>query len=93
MSTFAQCPPKRGVEFLEEHAEARAELRQSSYAALRHVACRVIDGRIVLCGRVPSFYLKQVAQCLLVQRLGTRIRLENRLEVTSGPLEAASLCE
>jgi len=60
---------------------ARAELRASSYTALRHVRCCVSDGRIVLCGTVPSFYLKQMAQCLLHRQLGGELQIANRLEV------------
>jgi hypothetical protein len=59
----------------------RAVLRDSPYTLLRRVHCYVIDCRIVLCGTVPSYYLKQVAQCLLLKRFGAEFRVENRLKV------------
>jgi hypothetical protein len=40
----------------------------------------VIDGIVVLSGRVPSYYLKQVAQNT-VMRLGGGVRVENLVAV------------
>jgi hypothetical protein len=42
--------------------EAEQRLRQSSYLALRDVTCTDIDGVVHLGGRLPSYYLKQIAQ-------------------------------
>jgi len=64
----------------------QAELRASPYAALRGVCCCRQGGCVVLCGTVPSFYLKQVAQCVLLKRWGAAVRLENRLEVASSAM-------
>lgn len=75
------CPVRSGIELHEGHAAAQAALRASSYAALRRVCCCVRDGRIVLCGTVPSYYLKQMAQCLLLRRLGAEFQLDNHLQV------------
>lgn len=58
-----------------------AALRSGSYPALRSVTCHISEQRIVLSGRVPSFYLKQVAQCLLLDRFQP-LTLVNRLEVS-----------
>jgi hypothetical protein len=60
---------------------AQAAMRSSSYSALRDVCCCVEGDQIVVFGTVPSFYLKQIAQCLLLQRFGMNHRIENRLEV------------
>jgi osmotically-inducible protein OsmY len=45
--------------------DARARLERSGYLALRGVGCEVVGGRALLRGRVPSFYLKQMAQALV----------------------------
>jgi osmotically-inducible protein OsmY len=41
---------------------AQDRLRQSAHAALREVTCEFLEGVLVLRGRVPSFYCKQLAQ-------------------------------
>jgi hypothetical protein len=56
--------------------------RQSSYAPLREVSADEIDGTIVLTGRVPSYYLKQIAQVVAGAVEGVR-RLENRTVVAA----------
>jgi hypothetical protein len=48
-----------------------------------YLNCEVRDGRAVLSGVVPSFYLKQLAQALLL-RLGELQGVSNLLEVRSG---------
>jgi hypothetical protein len=89
MTTVAiECSARPTREFPPEHAVAQAELHASSYTALRHVCCCVSDGRIVLCGTVPSYYLKQMAQCLMFKRLGDQFQVDNRLEVASRATES-----
>jgi hypothetical protein len=67
-------------------------LRSSGYRPLRYLDCEVRDGRAVLSGVVPSFYLKQLAQALLL-RLGEIQGVNNLLEVLPGgpALGAAAL--
>ena len=61
-------------------AAAKARLRQSSYQAIRSVSCE-FDGRILtLSGRVPSYYLKQIAQTV-AGRIEEVEQINNRLEV------------
>jgi osmotically-inducible protein OsmY len=55
-------------------------LRKSAYLALRGVSCAWDSGVLTLLGRVPSYYLKQVAQVTVAQVGGVE-RVENRLEV------------
>jgi hypothetical protein len=55
-------------------------LRASSYLALRLIRCRLKNGTVMLDGRVPSFYLKQVAQ-KLASDAGAGLPIDNRLEV------------
>ena len=42
-------------------------LRRSSYHPLRRLECRVADGIVELCGSVPSFFLKQMAQSTILR--------------------------
>jgi osmotically-inducible protein OsmY len=37
---------------------------RSPYLPLRYIECRLDDGVLVLRGRVPTFYLKQLAQTI-----------------------------
>ena len=62
--------------------KAGARLRQAPYAALRQVSCRLRDGVLTLRGRVPSYYLKQTAQALLIS-LDDVLQINNELDVVS----------
>lgn len=42
-------------------------LRNSGYSSLARLNCQVADGEIVLMGRVPTFYLKQMAQTIVMR--------------------------
>jgi len=46
---------------------ARVALQSSGYQVLGVLHCEVRDGRITLTGVVPSFFLKQVAQTVVLQ--------------------------
>ena len=70
-------PP--GGEVIE--AAAQAALRESSYDPVRGVECAVRDGAVILSGQVRSFYLKQIAQCVVSQRLRGAAVIENQIEV------------
>lgn len=60
---------------------ARAMLRSSSYGPVRHVACEVRQRVLVLRGRVPSFYLKQVVQTVVRDLLSDGLVIDNQVEV------------
>jgi len=60
---------------------ANAELGRSSYYHVRRICCDYHDGVLTLRGRVPNFYMKQVAQCLLHGLDG--VVIDNRVEVVS----------
>jgi len=63
------------------HIEAvRAALRQSAYSSLRELECHDRDGIITLRGRVPSYFLKQLAQETATQMAGDA-PIVNRIEV------------
>lgn len=59
---------------------AAAALAQSPIAALRKLALRESDGSVVIVGRVPSYYLKQLAQETVMPVLEGR-SLFNRVRV------------
>ena len=64
--------------------DAEARLHQSPYIELRRVACEFDQGVLTLRGRVPSYYLKQMAQALLDKLEGV-LRLDNQLDVFTPP--------
>jgi osmotically-inducible protein OsmY len=59
---------------------AEGLLRNSAYLALRRVRCEFHDGTATLNGRLPSYYLKQVAQTLVAQMAGVNAVI-NHIEV------------
>jgi hypothetical protein len=69
----------------ERHLETlvRADLRQASYSKLGRVTCTLRDGVLTLNGRVSSYYLKQIAQRIVLDRLEGRATVANKLEVES----------
>ena len=78
--------PQSPVFFHDLHqcvAEARAALRNAPYAGLRQVECRREGDSLVLTGSVPSFYLKQMAQCQLGKLWCGTVSVVNRLKVES----------
>ena len=62
------------------HRTVEEELRRSGYMALRHVACIARGDLVYLQGRLPSYFLKQVAQELAARVEGVR-RVINRIDV------------
>jgi hypothetical protein len=60
--------------------EAEERLWRSGYLALREVSCLARDGVVYLHGRLPSYYLKQVAQEIAAGVEGAP-RVINRIEV------------
>src|SRR5439155_22005858 len=80
-----------GVALLQPPAARRANpadlaeraLRNSPYLALRNVDCDCHDGGLTLRGRVPTYYLKQVAQAAAARVEGVR-QVVNEIEVLCG---------
>ncbi len=66
-----------------EYFEALAigALRRSSYPEVRYIWCEWHDGVLTLRGQVSNFYLKQIAQSVVLQRLEGIVTLDNRVEV------------
>jgi hypothetical protein len=71
--------PTGGVRSPAEVAEGI--LVASPYLAIRHLKCRFCDGELTIVGRVPSYYLKQLAQNA-VQQLDGVERISNIIEVS-----------
>ncbi|MFO0802958.1 MAG: BON domain-containing protein [Gemmataceae bacterium] len=61
-------------------AEPADALTTSPLPQLRRLVVTVSEQEVVITGRVPSFYFKQLAQETLKPSLGLR-RLRNRVEV------------
>src|SRR5439155_854053 len=64
-------------------ADAATALAASPVPELRRLAVTASDAEVVITGRVPSFYFKQLAQETLRSLVGER-RLVNRVEVENG---------
>ncbi len=69
--TASQCLPPPAAGLILTH---------SPVAHLRRLTVTENDAEVVITGRVPSYYLKQLAQEALRHTLGAR-RLSNRVEV------------
>ena len=65
-------------------AMAEAKLRQSPYLPLHEVTCELCAGVLTLVGRVPSYYLKQIAQTVVCSVEGV-FQINNQLSVCQGP--------
>lgn len=63
------------------HVVAQAVLQNAPYVGLRQVECHSLGDRLVLSGTVPSYFLKQLAQSLLLNRWNGAIEVDNKLEV------------
>ena len=72
----ADAAAKTGV---AEHAERI--LHESPYHQLHTLKCEFDSGVLTVRGRVSTFYLKQVAQCAIIQLNGV-VRIDNRIEVS-----------
>lgn len=61
-------------------AVALRRLRSSPYLPVRSVSCELRQGVLCLRGRLPNYYLKQIAQ-ETVATLGGVVRIDNAIEV------------
>jgi osmotically-inducible protein OsmY len=79
-STIWQAPRKSRPQVRFDTAE-EAQRRLCNRHGLASVSCLSVEGKVVLSGRVRSFYLKQLAQEILRKVDGIEA-IDNRLEVT-----------
>jgi osmotically-inducible protein OsmY len=70
----------RGAQDGSIRENANRVLRETGYAPLRCITCEVSNGVVELSGSVPSFYVKQLAQAVVL-RLEQIRGVENRLHV------------
>jgi osmotically-inducible protein OsmY len=61
-------------------AGAERQLRHSGYLALRRLSCNFHAGVLTLRGRVPSYYLKQVALAVVAAVEGVE-HIDDQVEV------------
>ncbi len=65
----------------ESPADAAARILSTSpYHPIRHLTCTFHNGILTICGRLPSFYLKQVAQVAVSGIQGVS-HIDNRIDV------------
>jgi osmotically-inducible protein OsmY len=69
--------------------EVACRLRWSGYLALRDVSCGIRGGVLSLHGRLPTHYLKQVAQAIAVEVEGVS-SVVNRIDVVASTPGAIS---
>ena len=59
------------------------DLQRCGYLDVRGVSCEYDHGVLTLRGGVPSYYLKQIAQTVVLDRLQHAAVLKNQVEVRS----------
>lgn len=62
--------------------EVERRLRRSGYLALRDVSCDLHAGIVRLRGRLPTYYLKQVAQAIVSEIAGVH-QVINHIEIVA----------
>jgi hypothetical protein len=83
------CPPQVSGDDYCLHQTVIRGLRDSGYSSLLKIKCDVFEGEVVVGGVVPSFYLKQMAQTIIL-RIG-HIKVKNNLNVQDSYYEPESL--
>jgi osmotically-inducible protein OsmY len=65
---------------------AESRLRGNAYLALQHLSCDFRAGVLTLRGRLPSYYLKQVALTAVALVEGVE-RIDDQIEIVTPPTE------
>ena len=65
--------------------QVNVQFRRSEYQALQSVTCEFHEGTARLCGHLPTYYLKQIAQEIVCAVVGVR-SVVNQIDV--GPRRA-----
>jgi hypothetical protein len=87
-SSISENPPQASGDDYRLRQTVIRGLRNSGYSSLLKISCEVFDGEVVVGGIVPSFYLKQMAQTIIM-RIG-QIRIKNNLNVQDSYYEPES---
>ena len=89
MAALIDCTPDRDTTSAEGvtrglsiDQEVACRLRRSGYLALRDVSCGLRGGVLSLHGRLPTYYLKQVAQAIAAEVEGVS-SVVNRINVVA----------
>lgn len=61
-------------------AAIEAKMRSTGYPPLRHIHCEAVEGVVKLSGFVPTYFLKQLAQTIVLEE-GRHIVIQNLLKV------------
>ena len=72
--------PRPSARLFNQVARAQESLTRTR-AGFRRVTCDYEEGALVLCGRVHSFFLKQLAAACARQAVDGRLPIINRLHV------------
>lgn len=81
-------PPAQFIRNLSQNTDeqitdlACQALRATGYCQLRHLQVYYEHGRITLQGQLPTYYLKQVAQSVILQVDGVR-EIDNDVRISS----------
>jgi hypothetical protein len=65
-----------------DHLGSRVEslYARSGYLALRQISCLILADHLILSGTLPSYYLKQLAQSLIVEVAGA-LPIINQIQI------------
>lgn len=80
-SPAPRTPGRTSTDAPDVAAIAQQRLRECPYPPLRRVMCRYRQGVLVMTGKVPTFYMKQMAQTLMRGLDGVE-KIDNRLVVS-----------
>jgi len=61
---------------------ATHRLREANLRFRKYVSCEYLEGVLLLQGRVPTYYLKQIAQTVVARVPGVE-RVDNRIQVST----------
>ncbi|HEV8060179.1 MAG TPA: BON domain-containing protein [Gemmataceae bacterium] len=76
--TFSETAAATVQQVIALRAESR--LRYQPHRALKNIRCECADGVLTLRDRLPTHYLKQIAQAVVAGTEGIE-RIDNRIEV------------
>jgi hypothetical protein len=88
-NTMGTCAPSPVSHCLETGELAESRLRRSGYLAMEHLSCAFRDGVLTLRGRLPSYYLKQIALAVVATVEGVE-RIDDQVEVAAHAAISAS---
>lgn len=69
------------IEDLAIEDRVKSVLQSSSFHLIQQLSCEVNDGVLILRGRVPSYYLKQIAQTVVLDLMCDGLVIDNQVEV------------